>query len=307
MITTVSLNPSIDRTLSIDGFHYGSMNRVLSSRDDACGKAVNVAIVASRLGAEACCIGLMARQGALPFRRRLKRENVAFEFIPTPGRVRVNLKLLDERARITTEINERGASVDARALAAMTALAGRYAARGGYLVLTGSMPPGCPEAYYETLGLLAGDHCRVVLDADGAALSAGLRAKPFFIKPNREELEQLVGSPLPALGDVRRAARVLRERGIGLVCVTLGSEGALLVGDGELFAEPLKLEVRSTVGAGDSLIGALLTGLGRGEDIAEAFRMGVAAASAAVASEGTDLVLMDIYRELYGKIRIQRL
>ncbi|MDL2206943.1 1-phosphofructokinase family hexose kinase [Eubacteriales bacterium OttesenSCG-928-N13] len=308
MITTVSLNPSVDRTLSIDGFHYGGMNRVMSSRDDACGKAVNLAIVLSRLGASSSCIGFLAQQGATAFEQRLNENGVSHRFISTPGRVRVNIKLFDEQQHVITEINERGERVTQDDLAQLMQLAQQYARQSEYLVLTGSLPPGCPEDYYETLIRSVGDTCRCVLDADGAPFAKGLMAKPYFIKPNRAELESHLGRRLDTMDEIGRAADALVRQGIALVCVTMGDQGALMASDdGLLFAPPLPLKVRSTVGAGDSLIGGVLHGLRSGEALADAFRMGVAAASASVVSEGTDLVDADIYRQMLDKTIVKRL
>ena len=141
--------------------------------------------------------------------------------------------------------------------------------------------------------------CRVVLDADGERLRAGLRAKPDLIKPNRYELEMLVGRALPDERALIDAARALVDDGIGVAAVSLGGEGALIVcRDGAWRAKPVRVEVKSTVAAGDSMIAGLTVGLQRGLRVPDAFRLGVAAATARCATApdaGLDARTVDLY------------
>lgn len=308
MIITVSLNPSIDRTLAVERFEYGSMNRVQNARDDACGKAVNLAIVAGTLGAQAVCVGLLPEDGGARIERRLEAHGVETRFIHVPGRVRVNIKLLDQAKRVITEINERGETATEAQLSELGELISARAGPGDFLVLTGSMPPGCPQSAYETMIRAAPQGVRCVLDAEGDPLRLAIRAKPFLIKPNRLELEQLLGKKLDSIEQVREAAHGLIQSGVSLVAVTLGPEGALLT-DGEqtLFAPPIRLQARSTVGAGDSMLAGLLTGFSRGEALERAFRMGVAAASASVVSEGTRLVDADTYGQMLNDSKVVKI
>ncbi len=308
VITTLSLNPSIDRTVSVAEFRYGSMNRVLSARDDVGGKAINLSVVLKTLGANARCIGLLPAGQGEQVEDYLRVRGVETEFVPVPGRVRVNLKLLDEGKQTVTELNERGEPMDEVLQARVLQQVERCSKSSDYLVLTGSLPPGCPAAYYEALIRRAREICRVALDAEGEPFRLGLSAKPHFIKPNRHELELMLGRTLGSIDEVAREARALNEQGIETVCVSLGDEGALICRDGEALLQPaLKLPVRSTVGAGDSMVAGTLWGLSRGLALEEAFRMGAAAASASVVSEGTQLVDFAVYQEMLQRIKIQRL
>ena len=308
MIVTLSLNPCIDRTICVDKFLYGGMNRSVSTRDDACGKAVNLALVASSLGAEAKCVGLLPVEDGQKIAARLEKAGVLTQFLAVPGRLRVNIKLFDESQNVITEINERGSPAPDGTVDALWALLEREIHEGDWLVLTGSMPGGFGTDYYAQLAQRLGKRCRCVLDAEGEPLLAGISARPAMIKPNRAELEKLLSRKLHAFDEVLDAARKLHDDGIERVVVSLGEEGALMVDDeGALFAPALKVCVRSTVGAGDSMIAGMLTGFARGCGREEAFSMGVAAAASSVASEGTQLVDAQVYCRMAEKTIVRRL
>lgn len=308
MITALNMNPSIDRMISVAEFQYGSMNRVRTSRDIGSGKAVNLSTVTGALGAATRCIGLLPEEGAQQVERRLSAHGVQTDFVRTKGRLRINIKLLDESRSIVTEINERGERVSQADLDRLGELVRREAERSDFMVFTGSLPPGCPEGYYGELMRQVSGRCRCVLDAEGAPFSLGLCARPFLVKPNRLELELAMGRKLGSLPEVRDAALLLCAKGVSYVAVSLGADGALLTDGREVrFAPALDLQVRSTVGAGDSMLGGMIVGLAQGEPLETVLRMGVAAASASVVSDGEPLVAPETYHEMLEKITIQRL
>ena len=145
----------------------------------------------------------------------------------------------------------------------MVDLVVRHAENSDYLILSGSLPPGCPQDYYRTLiDAVEGLGCRCVLDADGERLKYGLEAKPFMIKPNRFELETMTGGPLKSLSDIRRAAMRYIDMGVEVVAVSLGADGALITdGDSTLYAPRMNIEVKGTVGAGDAMVAGPVCGL----------------------------------------------
>ena len=146
MITSISLNPSIDRTLTVEGFTPGGLNRVLSSSDVAAGKGINVALTVSALGLDAECVGFMYRDSGPLFEKRLMVNSTPYDFIWLEGTARTNIKVFDQAAGVVTELNESGREVDAAALEEMTELVSRHAENSDYMILSGSLPPGCPPA-----------------------------------------------------------------------------------------------------------------------------------------------------------------
>lgn len=308
MITSVSLNPSIDRTLTVEKFTEGGLNRVVARSDVAAGKGINVALTVSGLGLDSECIGFMYRDSAALFEKRLMLNSTAYDFIWCEGEVRTNIKVFDRTAGVVTELNESGMNVSEEALAQMIDLVVRHAENSDYLILSGSMPPGCPQEYYRTLiNAVEGLGCRCVLDADGDRLKYGLEACPFMIKPNRYELEMMTGDSLRSIQDVRTAALRYIELGVSVVAVSLGVDGALIT-DGEhtYYAPRMNIDVKSTVGAGDAMVAGLAAGFMGENELEECFRMGVACASARCMTEGYKAIDKTVYRAFLDMVKIER-
>lgn len=309
MITSISLNPSIDRTLTVEDFAPGGLNRVVASSDVAAGKGINVALTVSALGLDAECVGFMYRDSAPLFEKRLMVNSTAYDFIWLEGTARTNIKVFDHAAGVVTELNESGREIDGESLERMTALVCAHAENSDYLILTGSMPPGCPSDYYATLiDAVEGLGCRCVLDADGERLKKGLEARPFMIKPNRFELESMTGRKLESVSDIRDAASQYIDLGVEVVAVSLGADGAIILrGDEALYAPKLNIEVKSTVGAGDSMVAGLIAGFMAENDLEETFRMGMACATARCMTEGYRIVDKTVYRAVMDMVKIERI
>lgn len=309
MITTVSLNPSIDRTIEVEKFTVGGLNRVCKQTDVAAGKGTNVAVVTAALGAKSECIGFMYREGGALFEKRLAGSGAACDFVWCEGAVRVNMKVFDQSKGEITEINQSGAAVSEAQLAEMTELVKKHAVQADCLILTGSLPPGCPADYYYTLAEAAAkENCRVILDADGDRLMHGLKAKPFLIKPNRYELEMLTGRELPEVCDILAAAEEIIAGGVEIVAVSMGADGALVCdGKSAYLARSVKIDVKSTVAAGDSMIAGFAVGFARGYDLPEAFRMGVAAATVRCMTPPEEMIGEAAVKAMMERIRMEKI
>ena len=309
MITSVSLNPSIDRTLGVENFTTGGLNRVLSQTDVAAGKGVNVALAAAALGSDSECIGFMYKEGGALFEKRLHEGGVHSDFMWCEGAVRVNVKVFDQTRGEITELNSSGTPVTAEQLTEMTRLVQAHARKSDYLILSGSLPPACPVDYYRTLAEAAeGENCRVLLDADGDRLRAGIKAKPFLIKPNRYELELLTGKTLDSIDLLLEAAQDCIREGVGAVAVSMGGEGALITDGKSAFRTPgLKVEVKSTVAAGDSMIAGMAVGLSRGAALEDAFRLGVAAATARCMTPPEEIITPELCLKLSEELKMEKL
>ncbi|MDO4546889.1 MAG: 1-phosphofructokinase family hexose kinase [Clostridia bacterium] len=304
MIISVSLNPSIDKSVSIESFNYGSMNRAKDVRYDAGGKAINLAYVASMLGLDVKCVGFTRKGGEDIILKRLG--DIKHDFISLPGSIRTNMKLLDLSRGTVTEVNEPGQAVDEKDLAQALDKIMSCAVEADYIVLTGSVPPGCPKSFYAEVIARCGHKC--VLDAEGEALELGIRQKPYLIKPNRMELEMLVGRKLNTLREVCSAANDICARGVSVTAVSLGAEGALLTDSRQTFYAPaIKVNVKSTVGAGDSMLAGMISGLVDKAPLDEVLRRGVACASASITHEGTQLMDIDTCKSLLKEITVERM
>lgn len=309
MITTVSLNPCIDRTVRVKQFTYGGMNRIASARNDAGGKAINVAISATRLDLEAACIGILYKENGRIVENKLLANGVKSDSLWLDGLVRTNIKLLDDATGQVTEINESGLPVNDEILEKMLDLIADHAAQSDFLVLTGSLPPGCPDDFYRTvIEQVEGLNCRCILDAEGAKFSEGVKAKPFLIKPNQYELEIAVGHELKTLEEICDAAKRYVDMGVENVAVSMGSKGALLTNGSETYYAPrVDVQVQSTVGAGDAMVAGFAAGFLAENELAEVLRMGVAAGTASCMTEGTQLLEKATYKKLLEMIEIKRM
>lgn len=306
MITTICLNPSFDKAVEIDSLKLGEVNRIRELREDLGGKGINVAVVAQRLGLDVQCIGVMGENGADQLSAMMDQEGLKHRFLRIPGRVRTNLKLMMKDEKGITELNEAGAPLDEEAQRAFVDLAKEATRDSDVVALTGSLPPGCPQGFYRDLMLaLEGKKC--ILDTEGPELELAAKgAHPFLIKPNLHEMELTLGLELRTLRSIRDAALLFIRLGVQHAVVSMGAMGAMYV-DAErtLFAPALRVATKSTVGAGDAMIGGMLLGYEKEGDMGKAFRYGVAAGAASVMTEGTQLIVPEDFYHLLDQVRIQ--
>lgn len=306
MITTICLNPALDRTVTVDSLVPGQVNRIRTSRTDVGGKGVNVAVVCRRLGLDARVIGCAGVDGYAKLSAKAQAEAIGCDFHTVEGAIRVNTKVVSLDGSGVTELNEPGPTLAAEDLDVFFEMAIDAAVDSDYLVLTGSLPPGCPTYTYRELIRLLKVPC--ILDVGGEALRLGAEAKPFLIKPNHHELAAAVGRELHTMDDILEAARSFVEQGIRHVVVSLGKAGVLYVGEeGAFYAPEIPVEVHSTVGAGDALVGGLLYGLTKYGSMREALRAGAAAGTASVMTEGTQLIILDDFMRLLQRVALQDL
>jgi len=305
MITTVCLNPSFDKTVSVDEIVLGDVNRLSDSRIDLGGKGFNVAIVAKRLGMEAQCLGIAGQNNMELFQALIDREEISAVLTPINGDIRTNLKVLSRAAGRVTEFNELGAKVAESDFKLFCETLRLRVKNSAFLVLTGSLPPGLQQ---DTYAVLMRENASVpcILDAAGDSLLSPLSARPFLVKPNVNELASALKMALKAIPDIRRAALMLIERGAQNVLVSMGEAGAMITnGKKTLYAHALSMPVKSTVGAGDAMVGGMLYGLEIEGDTFAAFKYAVAAGTAAVMTEGTQLIRLEDFKNLLQKVNVQ--
>ena len=306
MITTICLNPCFDKTVAMDQLELGKINRIRGMRVDPGGKGINVAIVAQRLGLDVQCIGIMGEELSGDLSDMMNRENLRHHFLTVPGRVRTNMKICVTDQKDVTEINEPGTTLTKDNLETFFELARKETADSDIVVLTGSLPPGCPEGTYRNLmQVLEGKKC--ILDSQGPELELGTKfGHPFLIKPNLREMEVTLGLELRTMRAIRDAALLFIRLGAEHAVISMGAMGAMYVNhEKTLFAPALRVETKSTVGAGDAMLGGMLLGYERECDMAKAFKYGIAAGAASVMTEGTQLIVRDDFERLLEQVRIQ--
>lgn len=309
MIYTVTLNPAIDKTVVIENLHTGGVNRILSSREDAGGKGINVSKCLQNLGQESVAAMILAGQTGKRLDAMLKAMKIHMLRVHTEGENRTNLKIIDPVKGENTDINEPGPKIDTELLEQMKKKLGHSVAKGDIVVLSGSLPKGAStDLYADWTRHFRNLGACVYLDADGEAMHKGMAAVPYMIKPNNEELAALLGKETLTLEEMIAEGLRLHQSGIAEVVISLGGDGALFISsDGVYRASALPVEVKSTVGAGDSMVAAMAYGhakkLGREEKI----RLAVAMGAASVMQSGSQSPEVGLVWELAKKVSLEKL
>ena len=288
MIITVTLNPSLDRTIEVPELVRGHVLRITDGHLHPGGKGVNVtrALLANGTPSRAVLPvgGVEGRQLVA----MLEEDGVDAVLVPIAGATRTNIAVAEPNGTVT-KLNEPGPVVTAAELEAVVQAALDAARPGDWIVLCGSLPQGADQdVYAQMIGRIRERGVRAAVDTSGPALARVVSAGPDLIKPNAEELAEAVGRPLRTRGDVIEAAQELQRAGARRVLVSLGGAGALLVDeDGVQVGMSVALTPRSTVGAGDSFLAGYLSAEGEGGSVALATALSWGAA--AVQLPGTQM------------------
>ncbi len=286
MIYTVTFNPALDYIVHTDRIQMGNINKINREQIFAGGKGINVSIVLKNLGIDSIATGFIAGFTGNEIDRQLVERGVATRFIRLPaGTSRINIKLKNE---FETEINGTGPEVTREAIDEFKNQMNMLR-DGDYLVISGSTPTLVREDVYGCiLRDLQGRGVNVFLDATGSLLKNALQYRPFLIKPNKNELEELFDVTLYHQKDIIEYAGRLKELGARNVLVSLGADGAVLLAeDGKVYERkaPDGRAINS-VGAGDSMVAGFLAGYMNSGNYEDALKLGIAAGSATAFSDG---------------------
>lgn len=299
-IYTVTLNPSLDYTVSVDNFRLGCTNRTETAFLTVGGKGINVSTVLKNLGLESTALGFVAGFTGQEAARQLAERGIGNGLIALEeGHTRINVKLQSVEG---TEINGRGPDISGENLAKLEERLSELAA-GDVLFLSGSIPSSLPEDTYLRMMERLAAGVLTVVDVSGEGLVKALARHPFLVKPNQHELGEIFGVTLADRASVFPYAGKLQEMGARNVLVSMAGQGAvLLTSEGEVFEAPApEGRLVNGVGAGDSMAAGFMAGWLEKQDYRHAFYMGVAAGSATAFSEG--LASGEEIRKLYRRVR----
>lgn len=309
MIYTVTLNPAIDKTVVIENLTVGGVNRVASIREDAGGKGINVSKCLMNLGEPSVAAMILAGQTGKRLGAMLEKMKIPMLRISAQGENRTNLKIIDPVKHQNTDINEPGPKIDMEILEQLKKKLGKSVGKGDIVVLSGSLPAGVDKGVYgEWIRYFRSHDASVFLDADGEPLHRAIDALPYMIKPNKEELAALLGRDHLTWEEMIVEGKRLQEMGIPEIVISLGSEGALFISaDGCFHAEGLNVPVKSTVGAGDSMVAAMAYGKAKKLSREEKIRLSVAIGAASVMQDGTQPPQASLVWELAKQVVIKKL
>lgn len=308
-VVTVTLNPALDKTVTVPRLEVGGLNRVEQIRFDPGGKGVNVAKVLKKFSIDVIATGFIGSSQGGVIQKSLKDLGITTGFVEVQGATRTNLKIVDNNTKVTTEINEPGFAVLAEDLAKFRDKLSYFLQDASCLVLGGSLPRGVPEDIYQDYITMAGEkNVKTILDADGMALTEGIKARPFAVKPNIHELERLVGRSLATEKDIVAAGQELIHQGIMVVVISMGSKGAIVLDKKEAYyVKPFPITPQSTVGAGDSMVAAMTYAFLKNKPLAEVARWATAAGTVTASKAGTEVCSLTEVERLLNEVQVIRI
>ncbi|MCK4331569.1 MAG: 1-phosphofructokinase [Dehalococcoidia bacterium] len=309
MIATVTLNPSLDKTVTVEGLVVDEANRWTSLRRDPGGKGINVSRVLHELGNETIAYGFIGGIDGQILEHLLGEQGVPYDFTSINGQIRSNFIITNLKTRRQTRIDAPGPHVSRNELENLVGKLTHIKPKPDFLVLAGSVPPGVPDDIYRQIIEVAKKHgVKTVLDSDDEWLKEGIKAKPNVIKPNVHETEELLGEKLRDEAAIIQALRTLVTQGIEVVAISRGKDGLIVANGGKILKViPPQVEIRSTVGAGDSAVAGLVLKLSQGDGIEEACRLAVAAGTAATLTPGTELCRRQDVERLLPQVKVENL
>lgn len=288
MIHTVTLNPSLDKTAKCDSFEKGNLNRIEITSYDVGGKGINASKTIRALNGVSTAYAILGGAVGATIKDVLETRYIPLFTSTVEQNTRINLKVIDKKGSLT-EFNELGPHVDKKNITEIVNALKANVKPLDVVILAGSVPNGINSNVYQKmiievkkLGAL------VILDTSGEALIEGIKSCPTIIKPNRRELAECFGEESLTITQCIEKAKELIKTGIVLVVVSLGKEGALFVTKDNVYqALPIHVETKSSVGAGDAMVGAIAYGYDQRYTLEEIMKLSMAAATGAVTTVGT--------------------
>jgi len=288
LIVTVTLNTSVDRTVAVPGFAIGTHLKGTLASCQPAGKGVNVSRGLAGLGVPSVVAGFVGQREATWFRDSFADLPATVALTPVDSSTRTCTTLLDPTSGTDTHVREAGPTVGPHHVAALTAQLAEWASPDTRFVFCGSLPPGVTRGdLADLMGACTARGAQVVADLNGAQLGTAVAARPLLIKPNVDELAELLGTDLAGASEDKlvAAARTLCDR-VGTVVLTRGRDGALAVTPSAAWAARVDVaDVRNTVGCGDAALAGILWGLWLGEPIERCLARAVACGGASAQAE----------------------
>ncbi len=306
MIYKITLNPALDRTLWIKKIQPDESNRIELEQRYAGGKGIDVSKVLTTLGIGNSALAFVGGFAGEELEGLLVNHGVACDFIRISSETRTNIIVDDMSTGTQTVFSAGGPEIKPYELMQLMHKIEKLE-DPDFVVLSGSLPPGVhPEIYRKIIEMVKGKGAKVILDTDGDAMKTGIQGFPDIIKPNIHELNRLVGMELKEKDDIIRAARHVQKQGIKIVLVSMGARGILMVGEKvQCLASPPEVEVKNTIGAGDSAVAGFVYGLAKGRSLKEALTYSVAAGTATTLRPGTALCQKDDFLKLVPEVKLQ--
>jgi 1-phosphofructokinase family hexose kinase len=307
VITVAGFNTAFDKAMDGAAFVAGGVNRVENVRTLPGGKGLHVALTVAALGEPVQLVGLVDAASKSVFAEFLGSRGVIFHAIETTGPLRVCLSIHDRRGGAVTEILEPGYPVDESVRREACDRFLQLATASSLAVMSGSLPPGfAADTYALLVTALRKKGVRTFVDASGALLGRAVAARPFLVKPNRQEGQALTGVVIDGPATGAAAARVVAARGVNVVVQSLGAAGAVAVGhDRTVHGCVPAARVENPVGSGDCLLGGIAVGFVQEKSLEDVLALGVACGTANAESRDTGVVARADIEGVLSRVTIE--
>jgi len=307
LIVTLTINPTIDRVVSVDRLAFEDRAYINSTRESAGGRGINASSVIHSFGGQTLAILICGGPAGDRLREHLTKDGLPIEAVPVEHEIRTNLTITDKHG-LTVNLNEAGPALSKAEVARVEKTIKSTLDRADWLMICGSMPPGVPSSLYGSLVAAARKKkVKTLLHADGEALRQGIEERPTVVTPNQQEAERLLGRTLLTRTHYLEAAERIRTMGPESVALSLGSRGAVgAFKEGLYEALPPRVDAVCPIGAGDALSAAYTWSMERKNNPVEALRWGVAAGTASARIPGMTFASLDQTKEIYKQIELRR-
>lgn len=309
MIYTLTLNPAIDRELTVDELTHDTVLRANKWQIDCGGKGFNVARMLNSLAVPSKALALAAGKTGERLESMLQDLGVETDFVWTEGETRTNISIVCEHSDHYIKVNEPGPTISQDHLKKLVQKVYSCSHPGDWWVLAGSLPPGVPTGIYaELIEIIQDAGARVFLDTSGEALIEGCKAKPLLVKPNSEEAHELTGHPVGNAQEIAGAAAAIQDMGPENVIISMGKDGALLADGSDIWiASSPKIEEANPIGAGDSMVAGTVWGLADNLPLPEALQRGIACGAATASNSGTTVGTKEQVDDLLKQVDLKEL
>ena len=309
MILTVTLNTSVDKLYVVERLNSYEVSRVQRVNNTAGGKGLNVSRVVAQLGESVIAMGFAGGFTGQYFESLITEKEIHKAFTKIKAETRNCVNIWDLEKQASTELLEAGSPVTDSEIENFYKDFEEQLPKASVVAISGSAPAGVsPQVYAKLIEICKKAGKTVLVDTSGALLVGSVEAKPYCIKPNTDEMAQLLGHTIENRDELIEAAKKLHHDGIPVVIVSLGSEGALMVCDeGVFLGAPPKITAVNTVGCGDSMIAGFAVGVARGLSSAEQLRLAVAVSAANALSMNTGNYDPKDFDRLFPQVRVEKM
>jgi 1-phosphofructokinase family hexose kinase len=306
MIYTLTLNPALDRELTIEGFTFDTVLRASKSILDCGGKGFNVSRAVAALGGQSVALGFVGGATGERLSGELDALGIETDFVRIAGETRTNTSIVTDDHAHYLKVNEAGPSIGQAEQETLLEKCRSLARPGDWWMLGGSLPPGVPTSFYsQAVEIVQGAGAYMIVDTIGEPLRLACQKRPYIAKPNHIEAGELAGMPF-AMDNAPAVLSKIHSIGVQNIVLSLGKDGALLSdGDQIWLAQAPKIEERNPIGAGDALVAGLVWALSNGLSLLESLTWGIASGAAAASLSGTAVGSRQMVQELKSRVSIR--